>query len=153
MRKLFINSIRQEIPGHFVLWSRKGEDKPEVQDIGNYLEVELAKFHGVTGELTTPAGPKEIRTYDLCLIHSASHCEGNCEIVRFDCPAATVDPLLKKREPGDRFRLRPVLVQTNNQGGRWKWFILAVDGQYLWKDKLHEVPHSKYEFLYGKGES
>jgi len=150
MKKLFINSIRQTDPGQFVLWSRHGEEKPVVQDIGNYLEVVLHRKLGVTGQLKTPGRPQEIRSYELVIHHSLIH--GDPEMVRFDCPAVTVDTLLKRQREGEILQLRPVLVEKECQHQRWKWFIIAVDGEFIWGNKLFLVPHSNYEFLYGKGQ-
>jgi len=148
VRKLFINSIRQTDPGQFVLWSRHGEEKPVVQDIGNYLEVVLHKKLGVTGQLKTPGGSQDIRSYELVIHHSVIH--GQPEMVRFDCPAKTVDTLLKNQEEGAVLKLRLVLVKQKCNQKVWPWYIIAVNGVFDWKNTLHEVPHSNYEFHYGK---
>ena len=167
LRRLFINSVRQVVPGDFVLWSRHGEEKPVVQDIGNYIEVVLHKKLGVTGQLKTTGKPQDIRSYEFVIHHSAIHGESQKfkklsdlkiisdghyapEMIRFDCPAQTVDTLLKNQEEGTVLKLRPVLVKQKCNHKVWPWYIIAVNGVFDWKNKLHETPHSNYEFLYGK---
>ena len=152
MRKLFINSIRQEPQGDFILWAPPiGNGKPTVTNAGNYIEAVMHRRIGVTGTVKIPGGSQDIRSYELVIHHSAIHGDKvPPEMVRFDCPAVTVDLLLKKVEEGTTVQLRPVLVTKNCGGKTWKWFVIAVNGHYLWANKRCCVPHSNYEYLYGK---
>lgn len=149
MRKLLINSTRQPNPGQFTLWA-KGTTKPIITEIGDYLEVVLQKKLGKIGEMKTPNKPQEIRGYEFTIWHSAIHSAKTAELVRFDCPAITVDMLLKRQLEGEILRLRPVLVEHVTRDHAWKWYILAVDGEYIWNKKSYQVPHSSFEYLYGK---
>ncbi len=151
MRKLFINSIRTEDPGDFVLWAKaENGEKPVVTNIGNYIEAVIHRNLGVTGTLKTPGGPQDIRSYELVIHHSAIHSDVP-EMVHFDCPAKTVDTLLIVASD-TLLKLRPVQVVQTMRDKQWKWFILAVNGVYDWKKKLRRVPTSRYEYLYGNGQ-
>lgn len=157
MRKLFINSVRTDNPGQFTLWERSPDDSPhKIIEIGNYLEVMLHKKLGVTGQLKGPREPQDIRSYEMTIWHSLVHSSQNAELIRFDCPAKTVDALLKEKEPGDTLQLRPHLVshvtrnkKTGKPDQHWKWYVIAVNGVYWWRNEEWQVPHSKFEFLHG----